>query len=357
MKHLMTLLALLVVWSSMAQRSKSKTEDIQPVIISQGIPYSLPRSGVRVVVEATRTDFIPGPFAQYAETMLGIKGAMTQPQSFWEISRVTFQSFQEPDPDCYFMTGPGKSPLIQMTPDGCLAGFNSTPQEAKFKPPVSNSFENASTNPAIRFIGTVSNPGQSGDGPLRERAYQSAGLILKSRSARYDIAAGMLDEFHPDGKAYEESIEELERIEKKNLELFTGKAASEKNTFVFDYIPPSKTIGGEVLFRFDEKLGFLPKDDFSGKPVMLEVVKDESVPVKMESTLPAVETGSKTGIFFRHPGFGNIRLMKELTLLGTARMEIAQFGIVFPVPEELLNGNYAIELHPETGAIKSILKK
>jgi hypothetical protein len=203
----------------------------------------------------------------------------------------------------------------------------------------------------------LSSPEQSGDSPLRERAFKSAGLILKARSARYDIAAGMLDEFHPDGKAYEESIEELERIEKKNLELFTGKAASEKNAFVFDYIPPSKTIGGEVLFRFDEKLGFLPKNDFSGKPVMLDVVKDESVPVKMESTLPAVETGSKTGIFFRHPGFGNIRLMKELTLLGTARMEIAQFGIVFPVPEELLNGNYSIEFHPETGAIKSVLKK
>ncbi len=357
MKQFTILLALLVSWPSLAQRSKNKAEDIQPVIISQGIPYSLPRTGIRVVVEATRTDFIPGPFAQYAETMLGIKGAMVQPQSFWEIGRVTFQNFQEPDPDCYFMTGPGKSPLIQMTPDGCLAGFNSAPQPAKLMPPVSNSFENASTSPAIRFIGTVSSPEQSGDGPLRERAFKSASLILKARSARYDIAAGMLDEFHPDGKAYEESFEELDRIEKKNLELFTGKSASEKAVFVFDYIPPAKTVRGEVLFRFDEKLGFLPKNDFSGKPVMIDVEKDESVPVKIESPLPPVESAGKAGIFFRHPGFGNIRLMKELTLLGTTRMEIAQFGIVFPVPEELLTGNYAIEFHPETGAIKSVLKK
>ncbi len=357
MKQLTFLLAMLVTWPSLAQRSKSKTEDIQPIVISQGIPYSLPRTGIRVVIEATRTDFIPGPFAQYAETMLGIKGAMTQPQSFWEIGRVKFQNFREPDPDCYFMTGPGKSPLIQMTTDGCLSGFNSVPQPGKPMLPASNSFENASTNPAIRFTGTVSSPEQSGDGPLRERAFKSASLILKARSARYDIAAGMLDEFHPDGKAYEESFEELDRIEKKNLELFTGRSASGKAVFVFDFIPPAKTVRGEVLFRFDEKLGFLPKNDFSGKPVMMDVEKDESVPVKIESTLPVAETGSKTGIFFRHPGFGNISLMKELTLLGTTRMEIAQFGIVFPVPEELLNGNYAIEFHPETGALKSVLKK
>ena len=35
---------------------------------------------------------------------------------------------------------------------------------------------------------------------------------------------------------------------------------------------------------------------------------------------------------------------------------IAQMGSVLPLPAELLNGNYAIQFWPETGAIKSVTK-
>jgi hypothetical protein len=52
-----------------------------------------------------------------------------------------------------------------------------------------------------------------------------------------------------------------------------------------------------------------------------------------------------------------IRISRELTLIGTGRAAIAQFGEVFPVPAGLLDGSVAVEIHPETGAIKSITRK
>jgi hypothetical protein len=102
----------------------------------------------------------------------------------------------------------------------------------------------------------------------------------------------------------------------------------------------------------------LSKNDFSGKPVMIDVEKDETLPGKTESGNQSIQSGNtKTGIFYRQPGMANIRLTKELTVIGTARMTIAQFGFVSPVPAELLNGNYSVEMHSETGAIKSVSKK
>ena len=46
-----------------------------------------------------------------------------------------------------------------------------------------------------------------------------------------------------------------------------------------------------------------------------------------------------------------------MNIIATARTTIAQFGVVAPLPEELLQGNYAVEIPPETGAIKSVSRK
>jgi hypothetical protein len=46
-----------------------------------------------------------------------------------------------------------------------------------------------------------------------------------------------------------------------------------------------------------------------------------------------------------------------MNVVATARLTIAQFGAVAPVPEELLNGEYNIEFNQETGAIRTIQKK
>jgi hypothetical protein len=49
--------------------------------------------------------------------------------------------------------------------------------------------------------------------------------------------------------------------------------------------------------------------------------------------------------------------MSDMNVIATARVTIAQFGVVAPLPEELLFGEYSIEYNSESGAIKSILKK
>lgn len=352
MKFLVCIISLFLTLPLMAQRSKNKTEEIPAGAVTEGITYALPRTAVRIIIRAGKTTHIPGPYAIYAEPFLGIKDVVTQPLTVWEMKDISFELFAEPDPTRIFKTNPLTIPLIQLTSDGCLAGFNSLAQVKRNDNPVFNSLVFSEKGNGLPFVNTLQLATSSGRTSVEQKAQEAAANILKSRMTRSDIASGLLDENHPDGKAYEESLNELRKTEKETLELFTGRHKSEDFTFNYVYVPVSKSVKGEVIFRFDENLGFLEKNDFSGKPVMIDVEAEE-----LPSGASATENPANTGLFYRQPGLCNVKLTRELTVIGMARLAIAQFGNVLSLPAELLNGSYSIEFYPETGEIKSISKK
>lgn len=356
MKIFAMLMAMLLFYPAAAQR-KSKTETPTLPLITEGISYSLPRTGIRVIVEATQKTFVPGPYAMYSEQLLGIRDVKTQPSTFWEMKEVRFDIFSEPDPaNTYKATG-GAAAFLQLTPAGILAGINSNAEVKNCLPSHSCSFALTNQAPELVFHNLFDNPTLTGRSSADQRAIHAASRILKARNTRFEIAAGLLDEFHPDGEAYEESIDELHRIEEELLALFVGKSLTKKYTFAFDVVPQAP-VTGEVIFRFDEIRGFLPKSDVSGKPVMIDVERDENLATKLQAVQgnPSVSPDF-SGIFYRQPGMAGIRIMRELTLIAEGKAAIAQFGGIAALPRELLDGNYSVEFHPETGAIKTIQKK
>lgn len=354
MKIFAMLMAMLLIIPATAQRRATPSTAVPSV--TEGITYSLPRTGIRVNIKARQTTIAPGPYAAFAEQLLGIRDVKTQPTTIWEFEKVSFETFAEPDPaQTYKATG--GAAFLQLTPSGILAGINS---EVDAKPCVSassNSFATTNKFPELTFHYLIDNPATTGRTSLDQRAVQAANRILRARNVRFDIVSGQLDEFHPDGEAYEESLEELYKTETELLSLFVGKSAKEEYTFSFDYIPQAP-VRGEVIFRFDENRGILPKTDLSGKPVMIDVERDESFASRL-SAIKGEQAAIQgfNGVFYRQPGIAEIRVSRELTVVATGRASIAQFGEVLAIPRELLDGSYAIELHPATGAIKSILKK
>ncbi len=346
MRNLLLLLALAMGLPALGQRQKGKSAEPVPVVVSEGLHYYLPRTGIRITVRATLTATLPGPYAAYADPFLGIKGVKTETSGHWEMKEVALATFSEPDPDRQYETSGLQASLLQLTPEGCLAGINSGAPVAEPRPVVTNSMLVKDEVRGMLFTNLTGNPNQTGRTPVDQRDSEAAVKILKARAARYDIAAGYLDEFHPDGKAYEESMEELRRIEKENLALFTGKTASEEYTFTFDFLPPAAPVKGEVVFRFDESRGVLPASDFSGIPVMINLDRVGPAP-------PAAAGESPAGIYYRQPATAVVTLVRELDEIATARCILAQFGTVRPLPAELIN-SHAVEFHPETGAIKTI---
>ncbi len=368
MRTLIFILAILLALPVFGQRRGRADEGTVPAF-QEGITYALPRTGLRIKVNAVKETFIPGPYAAYAEQLLGISNARNRASVNWYINGVEMESFAEPDPDQVRKALGHAAFLVDLTADGIIAGINSGKAPQGFASLQTNvftsenqrddgfSFANITDRPFIA-------PGDSSNNfrPTRlspeRKAAEAAERILESRLAKYHLAAGLMDEFHPDGEAYKISLKELERIEKDYLSLFVGRTTYHSEKFSFDFVPTAAAERGEVVFRFSDDAGVLPASDLSGKPVTVRVEPEKGLVSKF-SGLAASENpvAGESGIYYRMPAITNVNLIYELKTIATARTIMAQFGQAAPVPEELLFGDYSIEFHPETGAVKSVRRK
>ena len=126
MKYLAIILGLVLVIPVFGQRKKKDDEVLVTLTYVEGIAYSLPRTGIRIYVKAAKESFVPGPYASYADQLLGINDAKTRAVTKWVIEDIKITTFSEPDPEQVYKAMGDASFLISLTPEGCLAGINST---------------------------------------------------------------------------------------------------------------------------------------------------------------------------------------------------------------------------------------
>jgi hypothetical protein len=367
-KLLISILIIAVVIPAFGQRRKKDGDETVPAFV-EGVTYALPRTGVRVYVKVVQEKFTPGPYAAYAEQLLGITGAKTRETVKWSFEEVKMETFAEPDPEQVHKALGDAAFLLSLTPDGRLAGINSGVVSENKKPLQSNdylttpetddgfSFENFNDSP-MYTTGDSTNNFRPVRKSAEEKASDAAMRVLECRLNQYDIVSGLLDEFHPDGAAYKISLDELKQMEENYLSLFTGRTTSTHEIFTFDFVPASTGGNGETVFRFSDEKGVVPATDLSGKPVTVKVEMQEGLAKKYEGLANSDNPAAgESGVYYRMPGVGTVSLIYELKTIATLRTTLAQFGVVAPVPEELLFGDYQLEIHPETGAIKSVSKK
>jgi hypothetical protein len=365
MKYLALIIGIFLIMPVYGQRKK---DDVAAPAFVEGVIYSLPRTGLRVYVKAEKETFRPGPYAAYADQLLGIKNVKTRAAVNWAVEDIKIEVFSEPDPEQTYKAMGDIASLICLSADGCLAGINTKSisdkkdevvtnrvgQKTKFD---DNSFFEYFTDAPLYTAGDSSNNYRPVKLPDEQKISKAAQRILESRRIQYEIAAGLVDEFHPDGEAYKVSLKELKKIENDYLSLFVGKSTYDKESFSFDYVPKS---GGksEAIFRISEENGIVPASDLSGKPVMIEFEIDKELSQKTSGMVKSDNPAAgHSGVYYRIPGRAAVRLINDMNVIATARVTIAQFGAVAPVPEEFLLGDFSIEYNLETGAIKSIMRK
>lgn len=369
MKYLALLIALTLVIPAAAQKKRKGEEESTIPMFQEGIVYALPHTGIKVHVEAIREVFQPGPYAAYAEQLLGIKNAKTREISTWNIAEVSIETFSEPDPEqVYKALGDGAFE-VSLAPNGCLSGINSQAKNDGMKMAQSNktyqkpdleddfSFDYFTDTPTY-YPGDSTNNFRPTKVSVAQKAAEAAQRVLDCRMNQYDLAALRIDGEYPDGKAYEVSLKELKRTEKNYIQLFTGRRTYKKENYSFDFVPSSKNKSAQVIFRVSDEKGIVAASDLSGKPVMIELERMAGLTEKYVKNAASDNPGAgQKGVFYRMPGVATVKIIYNMNVIATARTTIAQFGAVAPLPEEMLQGNYAVEIHPETGAIKSITKQ
>src|SRR5690554_2370308 len=123
MRNLILILAVVLVLPAFGQRKRGS--DSNAPVYTEGIAYALPRTGVRIHVEAVKETFVPGPYAQYAAQLLGINDVKNKGSVQWKILDVKFEAFSEPDPAQVYKAMGDAAFLVDLTPSGVLAGINS----------------------------------------------------------------------------------------------------------------------------------------------------------------------------------------------------------------------------------------
>lgn len=366
MRQIIFILSFLLVLPAFGQRNKKEEEPAAPVF-TEGVAYALPRTGIRIEVKAVKETFEAGPYAQYADLLLGIKDAKPKTYTKWAISEINLFSFSEPDP-AQMRRALGKAAiLINMSDNGCLSGINAETHEENTpfvqtnsfvqKPRVQDgfSFSNFNDTP-YQVQGDSTNGYRAFRAGIEQKAAEAARRIYDCRTAIFEMATGKMDEFHPDGEAYKVSLNILQSTEKNYVSLFTGRSVYEEQIFSFDYVPSA--LKGEVVFRFSDEKGPLPSGDLTGKPIMAEIMVEKEQTDKLPELVKSENPkAGASGIYYRIPVTAVVNLLQEMKTIATTRMPLAQFGAVAPVPEELLTGSNSIFFYPETGAIKSIQKK
>jgi hypothetical protein len=354
------------VWSS-DQKEKKNEEKNQGVTpnTAEGIVYALPRTGLSITVKLVKESFRPGPYSLYAEKYLGYSNVNVTASDIWKIVGVKVQSFGEADPAAVYKTFGPVASLVSLLPDGTIAGVNSGVVNESEVLRGSDFIDN-SENPAILF------PDQSSDDQYDTEILPETGeekLMIKTNEMKAREAADYLfrlrkkraftilnpsDGVPEDGKGYEVFVQQVEKLEKEYVSLFLGKSFETEKEFTFNYIPGNDNIKNEVLFRFSEEKGILPKSDISGKPISIEMIKEQKLYSSIETLIQTNGSNSgRSGLFYRIPVTASIVISEGINNLYSGRITVAQFGLITPVPELLIREDYSLNFNPVTGSLKS----
>lgn len=322
-----------------------------------GITYTLPKTTLIVDAEVTKVSCKAGPYYKYAEKYLGIKDAVTEDKSYYELGKISIANKGIPDPDNTYIVefkGGTVAPYAYLTEDGMLCSINAeyTPE----KLPLDNEKKNGQTPQKVTDASVFSEELLIA-GSTAKQAEVAAKQIYRIRESRLNILTGEADNLPPDGEAMKLVIQQLEEQEKALANLFTGILTKETTHYEVD-ITPYDNLDKEVLFRFSDLLGIVDADDLAGVPVYMNLKATERAPV-LDAKEAEKKEKSQKGIIYNVPGKASIDITMNKKTLYKGEAQITQFGSregLAPVMFEDKKAPVKVYFYPETGAIKQIIQ-
>ena len=320
------------------------------------IVYSLPVTNLHFVVEATYESFVAGPYARFAQKYLGVQ-AREESGTTYKVTSVELIPYIEADPSVNIALNLGNNRnasanFLEMINQGLIMWSDSyagKTQKMQYPDLISSSlFVKSMSGPNLTSEqSTLYRTVQTATGTERvavtqsqvvekspeRRAEEIASMIFRLRSKRLDIITGETDATFS-GEALRAAIDEMNRLEEEYMALFMGKTTSGVQKMSFDVMPKADNENQiYIAFRLSDTQGLLPANNISGRPFVLELVKeDHSAFVNMEAT------AGRGRVVYRKPATVNARLMDGQTMLLQSRIPVYQLGTLLSFPVEIATG-------------------
>lgn len=321
-----------------------------------GLVYSLPKTHLRIEVEAEQTIKKAGPYYNYAKKYLGTEDVILKDSKTWNLKSVKVTSYGVPEKGNEYLMQfkAGSTPYLIVGENGMPLAINTTDVEIPIYEPkqgvplTESVLENNAYSTALSGELIAS-------GSLAKRAEYAANTIYKIRESRTNYAIGEADQMPPDGESLRLILEELNKQEKALMAMFLGTTQTGTDVKVFDYVPMNDTIN-EVVVRISDFNGITDKEDLSGEPIYLtlKITEKGEIPLDekgVEKKLP------KGAVMYKIPGKASLSLSYEGKEIYNEIFDIAQFGVDYGLNPTVFTDKKApsfMKFHPSTGGIKEI---
>ena len=269
-----------------------------------------------------------GIYAQYAESMLGVKEWVKETRTTHRLNdvRITTHTSTDYSRPHKVSANAGIPMLLNINAKGLLVGYNvpldKCEKKAFPKHPQEKAKEAAQL--AVPYMENVLKAAT----PLAQ-AHAVAQQIMHIRETRMFLLSGEVEKEPADGKAMQLVLDELDKQEQALTELFVGKTvrSTETKRVVFDPAEAAQT-----MWFFSEENGFTDAEN-----------------------IDAVELSP---IVYNLPGNADVKVVYKDNALGERNIPIAQIGVDVPLTKELFKSADlpTILFNEQTGNVESITK-
>lgn len=322
------------------------------------VVYHMPLTQLAITIEYDEVCCNPGPFYLYAERYLGAKDVITESQKNYVITNVRIEPHTVADVNRTYKVleqEGGEAPLLSLTPDGLLYGYNVPACVAEQIAPISIDLpqeQSATLMPLMEEQMVASSTAKMAEGAAKQ--------IYNIRETRMNILAGDVEHTPADGKAMQLVLDELNKREQMLAELFVGTKTSCHHTHTV-YYTPGKDVKQRIITRMSKYTGIVGIDDLSGEPIRLTITGKRQTYAPMEEDFGKKKNTRgplPSQIYYNLPGSAMITLEYGKDVLTTTTCPIAQYGVAIPLAKSLFNGKTTPQIYfnTQTGNILSIQK-
>lgn len=222
MKRFFAILALVALAAtSSAQTIKAGLYDCKGVAVVAEVDPVVVNVTLRVATE----QFTPGIYARYAQKYLGKRATLSE-----------YSSIELIDGRLALGTAEKVAPKVAQEP---------------YALPLSTNRLNATAQ------------------TTEEQAAATAELLFSLRKHRLDLITGEAGE-NVFGAGLKAALDEIARMEREYLDMFYGSKSVSEQLYTFNVtITPDKN--EYMVCRFSDKVGIVPADDLSGRPIVVKV--------------------------------------------------------------------------------------
>jgi hypothetical protein len=333
-----------------------------PVLKEGSIVYGLPRTVFTFTVEFERTIEKPGPYARYAGDLLGLDNVITSENEIWTIDGISVRSHEELDPSEFYIIESNslfQTNVLSLKKEGLILDLNpdiltssdnvhltdeqqvnvisdlDLGSDEYYQIQRDTAYKRLSIDSSfVRVPYVVEKRKRLGTDQLAERA---AKKLMEMREGKHMILTGEAN-VYPQNDA---AINEINRLEKEYMELFTGKTIKQKIAYTYTYIPVRDAdTKPKVLFQFSDLTGPSNIAGRGGNQVTLELMPEQKTKdltiLRKQGPESIGQTYDK--LYYRVPDMVNLKVSMGSEVYLNTRKLVYQFGQIVQLPANYIIG-------------------